>query len=61
MGKQQIGMRLKEVVYTLSPFEQNVMSGLFKNVPKKIMHHMEQNIIYDFIPFFALPVAAIGW
>ena len=61
MGKQQVGMRLKEVVYTLSPFEQNVMGGLFKDIPHKVMHHMKQNIIFDFVPFFALPVAAIGW
>merc|ERR1711924_101116 len=61
MGKQQVGTRLKEVVYTLSPFEQNVMGGLFKDFPHKVMHHMKQNIIFDFVPFFALPVAAIGW
>lgn len=42
MGKQQVGMRLKEVVYTLSPFEQNVMSGLFKDIPHKVMHHLTQ-------------------
>ena len=28
-------MRLKEVVYTVSPFEVTVMSGLFKDMPKK--------------------------
>ena len=34
MGK--VPVRLKEVVYTISPFEVTVMSGLFKDMPKKI-------------------------
>ena len=34
MGKTPV--RLREVVYTLSPFQQTVMSGLFKDVPQKI-------------------------
>jgi hypothetical protein len=33
MGK--VPIRLKEVVYTISPFEVTVMSGLFKDMPKK--------------------------
>ena len=33
MGK--VPVRLKEVVYTVSPFEVTVMSGLFKDMPKK--------------------------
>ncbi len=37
MGKAPI--RLKEVVYTLSPFEQSVMSGLWKDLPHKAAHH----------------------
>ncbi len=32
-------MRLKEVVYTLSPFEQNVMAGLWKDLPHKASHY----------------------
>lgn len=35
MGKQ-LPNRLKEVVYTLSPFETTVMSGLWKDLPKKL-------------------------
>eukprot|EP00212_Chloropicon_laureae_P002243 CAMPEP_0197488224 /NCGR_PEP_ID=MMETSP1311-20131121/3199_1 /TAXON_ID=464262 /ORGANISM="Genus nov. species nov., Strain RCC856" /LENGTH=76 /DNA_ID=CAMNT_0043032193 /DNA_START=392 /DNA_END=622 /DNA_ORIENTATION=- len=61
MGKQQVGMRLKEVVYTLSPFEQNVMAGLFKDIPHKVMHHLKQNVLFDAIPFCVLPIAGIGW
>lgn len=38
MGK--VPIRLKEVVYTLSPFEQNVMSGLWKDMPHKTSHYM---------------------
>jgi hypothetical protein len=37
MGKTPV--RLKEVVYTLSPFQQSVMSGLWKDLPHKAAHH----------------------
>ncbi len=37
MGKAPI--RLKEVVYTLSPFQQSVMSGLWKDMPHKAAHY----------------------
>ena len=61
MGKQQVGTRLKEVVYTLSPFEQNVMKGLFTDTPHKVMHHLKQNVLFDALPFCVAPIAAIGW
>lgn len=38
MGK--VPIRLKEVVYTLSPFQQSVMNGLWKDLPHKAAHHM---------------------
>jgi hypothetical protein len=38
MGK--VPIRLKEVVYTLSPFEQNVMGGLWKDLPHKASHYL---------------------
>lgn len=38
MGK--VPIRLKEVVYTLSPFEQNVMGGLWKDLPHKANHYL---------------------
>ena len=34
MGK--VPVRLKEVVYTLSPFEQTVLEGLWRDLPKKL-------------------------
>lgn len=37
MGKLPI--RVKEVVYTLSPFEQNIMAGLWKDLPHKASHY----------------------
>lgn len=40
MGK--VPIRLKEVAYTLSPFEQNVMSGLWKDVTNKVMHQLKE-------------------
>lgn len=39
MGKTPI--RLKEVVYTLSSFEQSVMSGLWKDLPHKMAHYLD--------------------
>lgn len=40
MGK--IPVRLKEVTYTISPFEVSVLSGLFKDLPSKIHHKFQQ-------------------
>ena len=39
MGKTPI--RLKEVVYTLSSFEQGVMGGLWKDLPHKMAHYLD--------------------
>ncbi|XP_073147072.1 cytochrome b-c1 complex subunit 8-like [Henckelia pumila] len=36
MGKQPV--RMKAVVYALSPFQQKVMPGLLKDIPGKISH-----------------------
>lgn len=41
MGKQ-LPNRLKEVVYTLSPFETSVMSGLWKDLPSKIQRKVSE-------------------
>ncbi|PON98981.1 Cytochrome b-c1 complex subunit 8s [Trema orientale] len=41
MGKQQV--RMKAVVYALSPFQQKVMSGLWKDLPDKIHHKISEN------------------
>ena len=46
MGKAPV--RLKEVVYTLSPFQQNVMGGLWKDIPHKASHYFEMVWLIDF-------------
>ncbi|KAJ4830349.1 hypothetical protein Tsubulata_028369 [Turnera subulata] len=43
MGKQPV--RMKAVVYALPPFQQKVMSGLFKDVPGKIQQKVSENSI----------------
>lgn len=44
MGKTP-PLRLREVVYTLSPFETTVMSGLFKDIPAKL-HKKVSEVIH---------------
>uniref|UniRef100_A0A7N2LB09 Uncharacterized protein n=1 Tax=Quercus lobata TaxID=97700 RepID=A0A7N2LB09_QUELO len=41
MGKQPV--RMKAVVYALSPFQQKVMPGLWKDIPGKIHHKISEN------------------
>ncbi|CAA3020153.1 cytochrome b-c1 complex subunit 8 [Olea europaea subsp. europaea] len=43
MGKQPV--RMKAVVYALSPFQQKVMPGLWKDLPGKISHKISENWI----------------
>ncbi|PKI64910.1 cytochrome b-c1 complex subunit 8 [Punica granatum] len=43
MGKQPV--RMKAVVYALSPFQQKIMSGLWKDLPTKIHHKVSENWI----------------
>ncbi|KAK4351623.1 hypothetical protein RND71_030936 [Anisodus tanguticus] len=43
MGKQPV--KLKAVVYALSPFQQKVMPGLWKDLPSKIHHKVSENWI----------------
>ncbi|KAI4302466.1 hypothetical protein MLD38_038206 [Melastoma candidum] len=43
MGKQPV--RLKAVVYSLSPFQQKTMSGLWNDLPGKIHHKISENWI----------------
>ncbi|XP_021909663.1 cytochrome b-c1 complex subunit 8 [Carica papaya] len=43
MGKQPV--RMKAVVYALSPFQQKVMPGLWKDLPSKISHKVSDNWI----------------
>jgi Cytochrome b-c1 complex subunit 8 len=41
MGKQPV--KLKAVVYSLSPFQQKVMPGLWKDITTKIHHKVTEN------------------
>jgi hypothetical protein len=43
MGK--IPVRMKAVVYSLSPFQQKVMSGLWKDIATKLHHKVTENWI----------------
>ncbi|KAE9460887.1 hypothetical protein C3L33_07194, partial [Rhododendron williamsianum] len=43
MGKTPV--RMKAVVYALSPFQQKVMPGLWKDIPGKIHHKVSENWI----------------
>lgn len=40
MGK--VPVRLKEVVYTVSPFEVTILNGLFKDFPKKVQKNLSE-------------------
>ncbi|KAK9941020.1 hypothetical protein M0R45_017649 [Rubus argutus] len=41
MGK--VPVRMKAVVYALSPFQQKVIPGLWKDLPSKIHHKISEN------------------
>lgn len=43
MGKQPV--KLRAVIYALSPFQQKIMSGLWKDLPDKIAHKVTENWI----------------
>lgn len=51
-------VRLREVVYTLSPFEQDVMSGLFKDIPKKVSKYWNlwgfDALVWGVVPYYAV-------
>ena len=50
-------VRLREVVYTLSPFEQDVMGGLFKNIPYKLNKYWRlwgfDAVVFGVVPYYA--------
>ena len=50
-------LRLREVVYTLSPFEVNVMAGLFKDIPYKLGKYWRL-FGQDAVVFCVLPTVA---
>ena len=35
-------VRLREVVYTVSPFEVTILNGLVKDFPGKVMRHLTE-------------------
>jgi hypothetical protein len=55
-------VRLREVVYTLSPFEQDVMSGLFKDIPYKVNKYWNlwgfDALVFGVVPYVATISAA---
>lgn len=61
MAKRSL-VRLKEVVYTLSPFEQNVMGGLFKDVPYKMKKYWNlwgfDALVWGVVPYYAITETA---
>ncbi|BDA50166.1 probable cytochrome b-c1 complex subunit 8 [Coccomyxa sp. Obi] len=60
VGMGKVPVRLKEVTYTISPFEVSVLSGLFKDLPSKIHHKFQQHWV-DVGLFFVLPTYATFW
>jgi Cytochrome b-c1 complex subunit 8 len=50
-------VRLREVVYTLSPFELNVMGGLFDKIPYKFNKYWnlwgKDAVIFGVLPYIA--------
>lgn len=57
MGK--VPIRLKEVTYMLSPFQQSVMGGLWKDLPHKAAHHAHN--ARDAIIFCVAPLVGIAY
>ncbi|CAN1312585.1 Cytochrome b-c1 complex subunit 8-1, mitochondrial, partial [Linum perenne] len=41
MGKQPV--RMRAVIYALSPFQQKTVGGLFKDLPSKLQHKVSEN------------------
>jgi hypothetical protein len=50
-------VRVREVVYTLSPFEHNVMGGLLKDIPYKMKKYWSlwgfDALVYGALPYYA--------
>ncbi|KAL9290968.1 putative cytochrome b-c1 complex subunit 8 [Arabidopsis thaliana] len=57
MGKQPV--KLKAVVYALSPFQQKIMTGLWKDLPEKIHHKVSENWISATL--LVTPVVGTYW
>ncbi|EFN54772.1 hypothetical protein CHLNCDRAFT_134704 [Chlorella variabilis] len=57
MGK--VPIRLREVVYALSPYQQSVMTGLWKDLPHKAAHHAAN--LRDAVIFCVAPIVGIAY
>lgn len=57
MGK--VPVRLKEVVYTLSPFQQSVMNGLWKDMGHKTAHYVSK--AREIGIWFGIPLYSVMW
>ena len=57
MGK--VPVRLKEVVYTLSPNQVHVMGGLFKDIPHKISEKISRSWLNSI--FLLAPLVGTYW
>lgn len=55
-------VRLREVVYTLSPFEQDIMGSLFKDLPYKMNKYWNlwgfDLVAFGVVPYFATTMAS---
>ncbi|KAJ7560349.1 hypothetical protein O6H91_04G125700 [Diphasiastrum complanatum] len=57
MGK--VPIRLKDVIYTLSPFNQQVMAGLWHDLPHKLHKKISENWLSSL--FLITPVVGTYW
>jgi len=58
MGK--VAVRLKEVVYMVSPFEVSIMNGLWKDFPQKVQKHLNERG-WNIAAWCVAPTAAVMW
>ena len=57
MGK--VPIRLKEVTYTLSPFEQKILPGLWKDFGYEVRKKLSNNLLDWMVA--AVPVVGTVW
>jgi hypothetical protein len=54
-------VRLREVVHTLSPFEQDIMGSLFKDIPYKMNKYWNlwgfDVVVFGIAPYYATTMA----
>ena len=57
MGR--VPIRLKEVTYTLSPFQQQILPGLWKDLGHEVAKKVKNNWLD--VTFCVAPLAGIYW